>query len=250
MRTYPTVPLIYFYDQLRQNYYLKLTNRRVVESYSTTMRNNVIISTARAEGSRVDCLPVEPLIMLPRPIVVPYINYTDPLVMDKCKGMGSVMEPEGCPRVGEYIHLRWTVDKNCYPCRVVCHNTRNDYTTVIYGNREHFAIELVTTRNKDWHWIVDAHKSKRGEDLYNPTAYEGRILFFNDVSLGLSADPTTPTAYVCEYLQPTNDICLHRNRFCKQNTTTWLYKVIFYRTSGCEENEVVDLVKRDFIIIG
>ena len=105
-------------------------------------------------------------------------------------------------------------------------------------------------RNRHWHYIADAHKLKRGEDPNDPTAYIGRILFFNGVSLGASSDPSTPTAYVCEYLPPTHDICLHQNRPCKQNTTIWLYKVMFYRTSGCEESEVIHQLKRDFIVIG
>ncbi len=68
---------------------------------SYVMANNVIISTARAEGSRVDHLPTEPLIMVPRPIVDPYIDYTDPIVMDKRRGLGYGIEPEECPRVCE-----------------------------------------------------------------------------------------------------------------------------------------------------
>ncbi len=105
-------------------------------------------------------------------------------------------------------------------------------------------------RSRHWHYIVDAHKSKRGEDPYDPTAYVGRILFFNDISLGVYFDSTTPTAYVCEYLPLTHDICLHRNRPWKQNTTIWLYKVMFYRTSGYEKTEVIHRLKQDFIVIG
>ncbi len=42
------------------------------------------------------------------------------------------------------------------------------------------------------------HKSKRGEYPCGPGAYVGRILYFHDISLAVSADPTTPTVYVCE----------------------------------------------------
>ncbi len=125
-----------------------------------------------------------------------------------------------------------------------------EYSTVIYGKGEKYAIELVTMRNKEWRYIVDAHKSKRSEDPYDLTAYLRRILFFKGVSFGLSSDPTTSKAYTCDCLLSTNDICLHQNRPSKQKTTIWLYRVMFYRTSGYEETEVVDLLKRDFIIIG
>ncbi len=80
------------------------------------------------------------------------------------------MEPEGCPHVGEFIYLRWRADNKCYPCRVVCFNPGKHYSSVIYCKREQYAIELVTIRNGDWHYVVDAHKSKRGDDPYDPTA--------------------------------------------------------------------------------
>ncbi len=183
------------------------------------MPNNVIIPTAYARGSRVDYLSVEPLIMVPRPTVEPYVDHTAPIIADKRRGLGFGMEPEGCPRVGECIHLRWYQYKKYDPCRVVYYNPGKNYTTVIYGKREQYAIEYVSIRNRDWLYIVDAHRTKRGEDPYDPSAYVGRILFFKDIPLGLSSDPTTPTAYVCEYLAPTNDICLHRNGPCKHNST-------------------------------
>ncbi len=105
-------------------------------------------------------------------------------------------------------------------------------------------------RNTVWHYRVDAQKSKRGEDPYDPTAYVGRILFFKDIPLGLGADPKTPTVYVCECLAPNNDTCLHRKDSCRQNTTICLYKLMFYRTSGYEETEVIDFFERGFIAIG
>ncbi len=101
---------------------------------------------------------------------------------------------------GESIHLRWYENKKCYPCRVVYYyHPGKDYATVINGGSEQYAIEVVNMRNRYWHCIVDAHKTKRGEDPYDPTAYVGRILCFKDISLGLCSDPTTLTAYVCEY---------------------------------------------------
>ncbi len=104
-RTYPTVSHERFYHQLRQKYYLRLTQARVIVSHITRMSTNVIISIARAEGSRVDHLPAEPVVMVPRPTVDPYIDYTDDIFMDKRRGLGYGMEPEVFPRVGEYIHF-------------------------------------------------------------------------------------------------------------------------------------------------
>ena len=188
--------------------------------------------------------------MVPNPIVDSYIDYTDAFSMYKRKGLGYGIEPEGCPRVGEHIHLRWQDENKCYPCRIVYYNPGKYYTTVIYCKHEQYTTEYVSMRKWDWHYIIDAHMSKRGEDLYDPTAQFGRILFFNDVPLGASSDFTTPPAYVCEYLPPTNDICLHQNLPCKQNTTIWLQKVIIYRTSAYETTEMFDLLKQDSIVIG
>ncbi len=77
------------------------------------MSTNVFISTARANGSCVDHLQAEPLIMVPNPIVDSYIDYTDAFSMYKRKGLGYGIEPEGCPRVGEHIQLRWQDDNKC-----------------------------------------------------------------------------------------------------------------------------------------
>ena len=104
--------------------------------------------------------------------------------------------------------------------------------------------------NKDWHCIVNDHKTKRGEDTNDPTACVGRTLFSKEISLGLSSCSTTPTAYVREYLAPTNDICLHRNSSGSQNATIWLYLEKFYRPSSYEETKFIDFLKRDFIVIG
>ncbi len=35
---------------------------------------------------------------------------------------------------------------------------------MIYGKREQYTIELVSMHTEAWHYIIDAHKSKRGED--------------------------------------------------------------------------------------
>ena len=67
-----------------------------------------------------------------------------------------------------------------------------DYFMVIYGKREKYAIEYVSTHHRDWHYIIDAHKIKRGEDPYDPSAYAGRILFAGDILLGPCSDLTTP----------------------------------------------------------
>ncbi len=198
------------------------------------MSNNVIIASAHAKGSRIEHLTAEPLIMDSRPTLDPYIDTSDPIVADKRRGLVYGMETEGYPLVGGNIHLQWYEDKKCYPCRVVYCHTGKYYITFIYGKPEQYAVELVSTRNRAWHYIVDAHKSKQGEDPYDPTTYIGRILFFKDIPLGLGSDPTTPITYVCEYLVPNNDIFLHRKGPCSQNTTIWLYKVMFYRTSGYE----------------
>ena len=105
------------------------------------MSNNVIISTAHAKSSRVDHLMANPLIMVPRPTVDPYIDNSDPIVANKRRGLGYGMEPEFYLRVGEYIHLRWHEDKKCYPCRVVYYKPGKDYTTLIYGKRQQYAVE-------------------------------------------------------------------------------------------------------------
>ncbi len=65
------------------------------------MSNYVIISTAYARGSSAEHLSAEPLIMVPRPTVDPYVDTTDPIVADKRRGLGYGMEPESCPHVGE-----------------------------------------------------------------------------------------------------------------------------------------------------
>ena len=116
---YPTVPRTLYGHLLRQDDYLRLTQSISDVFNITTMPNNVINHSAHAEGSRVDHLPVEPLIMVPRLTVNPYIDYTDPVVAEKRNGLGYSMEFEGCIRVGEYIHLRWYEDSKCYLCRVV-----------------------------------------------------------------------------------------------------------------------------------
>ena len=162
--TYPIVPHERFYCQLRQNFYLRLTYGRFIVLIITRMSTNIYSSTARPEFSRLYYLQGEPLNMVPRPIFDPFIDYTDAVVMDKRKGLGYEMEPEDNPRVGEYIHLHWQDDHNCYPCRIVYYNLYKDYTTVIYGKREQYAIEYVSMRNGDWHYIVYAQKSERGED--------------------------------------------------------------------------------------
>ncbi len=141
-------------------------------------------------------------------------------------------------------------DKRCYPCRVVYYHPGKDYATVNYEKRELYAVELVSMRNRAWHYIDDAHKSKWGEDRYDPTAYFCRFLYFKDILLGLGSGPTAPTAYVCEYLAPNNDICLHRKGPCRQSTTIWLFKVMFHRTIGSGETEVIDMLKLNFIVIG
>ncbi len=117
------------------------------------MSKNVIISTAHARYSRVDYLLAEPLIMVSRPTVDPYVGATDPTVADKRRRLGYGTEPEGCPRVGEYMHLQWYEDKKCYPCRVVYYHPGKDNTTVIYGEREQYAIELVSMSNRAWHYF-------------------------------------------------------------------------------------------------
>ena len=63
------------------------------------MPDNVIIPTAHARGSRVDHLSAEPLVMVPRPTVDPYIPYSDLVVADKRRGLGYGMEPESVRRV-------------------------------------------------------------------------------------------------------------------------------------------------------
>ncbi len=219
---YPTTPREHFYSQLRQKHLLRLAYRRFIVFISTTISNNVIISTAHARGSLVDRFLAEPLIMVPRPTVDPYVDTTDPIVTDKRRGMRYGMEPEGLPRVGEYIHFQWYDDKKCYSCRVVYYHPEKDYTTVIHGKRKQYTIELVSMRNTAWDYVVDAHKTKRGEDPYDPTAYVGRILFFKDIPLDLGSNPTTPTAFVCKYMAPNNNICLQRKGPCRHNTTTWL----------------------------
>ena len=205
-RTHPTVPHRHFCCQLRQKHYLRLPYRRVSVFNSTTMPDNVIIPAAHTRGSRVDHHSAEPLIMVPRLTVH---SYSDPVVADKRRVLEYKIEPEGFPRVGEFIHLRWYEDKKCYLCRVVYYHPGKNYTTVIYCSREQYAIEVVSMRNRNWHYYADAHKAKRGEDPYDPTAYVRRILFFKYIPLAFSSNPAAPNAYVCKYLAPTNDICLH-----------------------------------------
>ena len=98
-RTHPTVPHRRFYCELLRKHYLRLPYRRVILSISTTVPNNVIIPTSHARGSRVDHRSAEPLIMVPRPTVEPYVDHIDLIISDKHRRLGFGMEPEGCPHV-------------------------------------------------------------------------------------------------------------------------------------------------------
>ncbi len=91
---------------------------------------------------------------------------------------------------------------------------------------------MVTMSNRDRHYIVVPHESKHCWNPYCHTAYVGQVLDFNDISVGISAYSTIPTAYVCDYLSPTNYISLHRNSTCRENFTIWVYKSMFYRISA------------------
>ncbi len=127
----------------------------------------------------------------------PYIDQMDPIVAKMRIVLEYGMEPERCSRVEQCMHLSWCQDKKCCFYRVVYNKYGQDYTTLIHEKCEQYVIEYVGTHNRDWHYIVNAHETKRGEDPYDVSAYVGGILFFKDIPLRLSSYPTTLTAYVC-----------------------------------------------------
>ncbi len=71
------------------------------------MFTNFIFATERAEVSLVDHLPSEPFVMVPHSTVDFYVDYTDATVMGNLWELGFGMEPQVCPRIGEYIYLRY-----------------------------------------------------------------------------------------------------------------------------------------------
>ncbi len=87
--TYSTVPRTLYGHLLGQYDYLRITQSISDVLYSTTMPNNLINHSTHSEGFRIDQLPAEPLIMVPRLIVNPYIDYTDPIVAENTMSLAT-----------------------------------------------------------------------------------------------------------------------------------------------------------------